>query len=237
MQQNDSTALKLKSIREDAKVSVREMARRSGMPASSYAHYENPNRFKDDYLPLKVAQVFAEALRDEGVGDDVLALAGVDGNSLPPSDTPQVVNAGEGPQNGERLIAVYNVAASAGAGMIAETEELAAYSLAFPPNYLSKLTRSEPANLSIISVKGDSMEPTLHDDDLVMLDFSKRDPNFDGLFVLRFGETLHVKRITRSAKRGHIKIISDNRNIYPPEDMPQDDVEIIGKVVWKGGKV
>lgn len=237
MTNSDSTSLKLKSIREAAGVGLREMARRTGMSSSTYAHYENPNRFKDDYLPLKMAHMFANALRPEGVADEVLKLAGIEGSGEASLDAPEIIEAGEGTPDGKSLVAVYDLSASAGYGMLAESEELAAYSLAFPPNYLKKLTRSNPKNLSIISVKGDSMEPTLHDDDIVMLDFSKRDLNFDGLFVLRFGETLHVKRIARSSKREHVKIISDNREVYPPEDMCLSDVEVVGKVIWKGGKV
>jgi phage repressor protein C with HTH and peptisase S24 domain len=70
----------------------------------------------------------------------------------------------------------------------------------FSPDYLGKLTRSKPGNLAIISVKGESMALTLHDDDIVMLDTAKTNLDYDGLFVLRFGETLHVKRVTRSPR-------------------------------------
>lgn len=169
--------------------------------------------------------------------DEALAIKKFLSDQSALADMPEVVRASEGTPNGKKLITVYQVTASAGGGALAETEDLAAYSLAFPPNYLEKLTRSNPKNLSIISVKGDSMEPTLHDDDIVMLDFSKRDLNFDGLFVLRFGETLHVKRVARSSKREHVKIISDNRGVYPPEDVHIGEVEVVGKVIWKGGKV
>jgi transcriptional regulator with XRE-family HTH domain len=230
-------ALQLKAIREKADVSIRTMAERVGKPASSYAHYENPKNFKAEFLPLNLARSFADALRPEGFSDDVMRLAGVGDEIAPEGNEVAIVQAGEGHPDEKKLVAVYDVSASAGFGSLPGTEELSAYSLAFPPNYLRKLTRSNPENLSIISVKGDSMEPTLHDDDIVMLDFSKRDLNFDGLFVLRFGETLHVKRVARSAKREHVKIISDNREVYPPEDMHLRDVEVVGKVLWKAGKV
>lgn len=167
--------------------------------------------------------------------DEALAIKEFLGGDT--SDDPELVFEGDEAPNGKRLVAVYDVSASAGGGAIADAEDLAAYSLAFPPNYLKKLTRSNAQNLSIISVKGDSMFPTLLDDDLVMLDVSKRDLNYDGLFVLRYGENLLVKRIARSARREHIKIISDNRDLYPPEDVHVGEVEVVGKVIWKGGKV
>lgn len=147
------------------------------------------------------------------------------------------VESGEVGPDGHPLVTVFDVSASAGPGAIAVSEDMAAYSLAFPPSYLKELTRSSPHNLAIIGVKGESMAPTLHDDDIVMIDTSKTNLDFDGLFVLRFGETLHVKRVTRSPQPGHIKIISDNSSLYPSEDWPAQDVTVVGKVIWKGGKV
>lgn len=69
----------LRDLREEAKVGVREMARRLGMSSpSSYAHYEDPNRFKDPYLPMAWAQRFADALEPSGINRArVIALAGV----------------------------------------------------------------------------------------------------------------------------------------------------------------
>ncbi|MBM3605102.1 MAG: helix-turn-helix transcriptional regulator [Alphaproteobacteria bacterium] len=69
--------LALKELREGAKVGVREMARRLGVSPNSYTHYENPDRFKDPYLPMHMAIRFAEALAPDGVTSEaVLALAG-----------------------------------------------------------------------------------------------------------------------------------------------------------------
>lgn len=67
----------LKAVRKGAGVGLREMARRVGMPPSSYQHYEDPTRFKSAFLPLDVAEKFADALEREGVSrDSVLALSG-----------------------------------------------------------------------------------------------------------------------------------------------------------------
>lgn len=139
-------------------------------------------------------------------------------------------------ENGSSLVPVYDVMASAGHGSYNGYEAIA-YSLAFPPAYLQKLTRSNPKNLAIISVKGDSMNPTLMDDDVVMIDTSKKSTDFDGLFVFRFGEALHVKRVTRAAKPGRILALSDNRTLYDPIEYDAADVEVIGRVIWYGRKV
>jgi phage repressor protein C with HTH and peptisase S24 domain len=136
----------------------------------------------------------------------------------------------------KELVPVYDVAASAGHGSVVDYESIAC-KLAFPPDYLHHITSTNPKHLQIISVKGDSMNPTLHHDDLVMLDRSKTSLNYDGLFVLRYGEALLVKRVSRSATPGRIIIISDNRSIYPPQEYDGEDVAVIGKVIWYGRKV
>jgi len=127
------------------------------------------------------------------------------------------------------------VAASAGPGAVTEYEAVT-HSLAFPPAYLSKLTSSNPKNLSIISVKGDSMEPTLLDGDIVLLDASKQNLGFDGLFVLRLDDVLHVKRLSRSANPGHVTVLSDNPTV-PPLEYRKEDVFPVGKVLWYGRRV
>lgn len=135
-----------------------------------------------------------------------------------------------------KLVSVYDIAASAGNGTLAEYESVA-YSLAFPPNYLDKLTKSSPKHLAIISVKGDSMIPTLHDDDIVMVDMSKTNAAYDGMFVIRHIDVIKVKRLRISPTRETITIISDNDVLYPPETWPSEDVDVIGRVIWTGRKV
>lgn len=159
------------------------------------------------------------------------------GYKIPEEDTAPIrVENGDTPPRNRSLVSVLNVAASAGNGSIVDSEEQV-YSLSFPPEYLKRLTTSSPQNLAIISVKGESMEPTLLDDDIVLLDKTKTNLSYDGLFVLRFDDALHVKRIGRSAIPGHVMIISDNRALYPPLEAAAKDVVAIGKVLWYGRKV
>lgn len=131
------------------------------------------------------------------------------------------------------MVSVYNVEASAGPGTLVDAEYVVER-LSFPPGYLRTITSANPRDLAIISVKGRSMEPTLSDNDVVMVDTTKRDLSFDGLFVLRDGgASLLVKRISRGRRRGTVLLISDNPAFHPIE-REVDDVEIVGKVVWRG---
>lgn len=92
----------------------------------------------------------------------------------------------------------------------------------------------EKAQLSAITVEGDSMEPLLNDGDEILVDRSPR-PFRDGIHVVRLGETLMVKRVA-SAGAGRIALLSQNL-AYPPVEVAAEEVAIIGRVVWKGGKI
>lgn len=92
---------RLKCLRERSKLSVREMARRVGLSASGYTHYENPERFKGDFLPLAEAMRFAKAFAGTGVTEaEVLALAG----TRPANPKPATEHRGFGESDAAPLI-------------------------------------------------------------------------------------------------------------------------------------
>lgn len=90
------------------------------------------------------------------------------------------------------------------------------------------------AKLSAIRVVGDSMEPLLREGDEVLVD--RRDLPFrDGVHVVRLDEMLLVKRVA-SKGGGRFSLLSQNL-AYPPIDVQADDFALIGRVVWKSGRV
>ena len=88
--------------------------------------------------------------------------------------------------------------------------------------------------LSAIAVAGDSMEPTLRDGDEILVDRTPR-PLRDGIHVVRIGDTLLVKRI-ETGRPGVLALVSDNP-AYRPLELPAGEVAVIGRVVWKGGRL
>ena len=82
--------------------------------------------------------------------------------------------------------------ASAGPGTLA-LDEAESGRLRFSQRWLRTLGL-DPGQLSVIEVAGDSMEPTLHDGDEILVDRSPR-PWRDGIHVVRIDEVLLVKRL------------------------------------------
>ncbi|WP_339718224.1 S24 family peptidase [uncultured Maritimibacter sp.] len=201
-----------------------DAARAMNIAAPTYSSHENGSRG----FPANVAERYAKFFKV----DPAWILYGDRDKNAPV--VARVENGHPAPAKTD-LVPVYDIEASAGGGAVVDYEGVA-YSLAFPPDYIRRVTRASPSNLTIISVKGDSMEPTLKDDDIVMLDMSKTSLGYEGLFVIRVYDVLHVKRLSHSGP-GQVMVISDNRENYPPREYPMDEVEVVGKVIWKGGKV
>ena len=87
-----------------------------------------------------------------------------------------------------------------------------------------------PDSLIWIRAVGDSMEPTLHDEDLLLLDRSQTEPVDGCLVVVRTAVGLVVKRLRRSGRTW--QLVSDNP-AYQPSRVTKND-RVIGRVAWTG---
>ena len=137
------------------------------------------------------------------------------------------------PQRGEWVdVPRLALGASAGAGALAH-EELPIGAFRFSGRWLRE-QGLDPAMLSAIRVEGDSMESTLRDGDEILVDRSPR-PLRDGIHVVRTGDALLVKRLD-TAQPGRVVLVSDNP-AYRPIELAPDEVQVIGRVVWKSGRL
>ncbi|MGP1283481.1 MAG: S24 family peptidase [Parasphingopyxis sp.] len=140
---------------------------------------------------------------------------------------------------GGAMVAVsqYAVNASAGPGAVAgEEEELSR--IVFPERWLRRLAGGDPAKLSIITVSGDSMEPTLSDGDEILVNGDDGAERLrDGIYVLRVDNALMVKRIAMNPASRRFTIKSDNEGYPDWPDCDLDTLEVIGRVVWAGRRL
>ncbi|MGA1931538.1 S24 family peptidase [Arcobacter sp. YIC-464] len=125
-----------------------------------------------------------------------------------------------------------NVSAGGGAYETEDNYE----SLEVPPYFIDMLGGKENLkNIDAINVIGDSMEPTLNDDNIIFVDKTKKDPSREGIFAFTTNHGLFVKRIQKRVD-GDLDIISDNKD-YPSQILNKNDIEIVGKVVSSFGMV
>lgn len=124
------------------------------------------------------------------------------------------------------------VDASAGPGAAGAREE-AFDAFRFSRRWLTE-QGLDGTNLSAIRVIGDSMEPLLREGDEVLVDC--RQQSFrDGVHVVRLDDVLLVKRVA-SKGGGRYSLLSQNL-AYPPIEVSADEFAVIGRVVWKCGRV
>ena len=122
----------------------------------------------------------------------------------------------------------YEVLAAAGPGAAIEDEVIGGY-LGFNRTWLREEGLMAD-RLAVIEVRGDSMEPTLHDHDVVLLDMRTQALCDGDVYTLRRDSDLLVKRLRRQGSNW--LIVSDNI-AYPVEPL-DESVNVVGKVVWLG---
>ena len=114
-------------------------------------------------------------------------------------------------------------------------EVLSPIGLGFPSSLLRRITSAPAASLQLISVSGDSMDPTLADGDLVMIDIARKQPSPPGIFILDDGVGLVAKRVDAvpNTTPPMLRLSSDNP-AYSNYQRHLDEVHIIGQVIWFG---
>lgn len=128
----------------------------------------------------------------------------------------------------------YDAILAAGGGSLNERSKVIGH-IPFPRNFIvHRLGKNTVDGLAILEARGDSMEPTLGDGDLVMVDQTQTEAR-DGLVAFILEDTAYIKRL-RFGLSG-VEVISDNRDVYPPERLTKEQTErltIIGRVRWIG---
>jgi phage repressor protein C with HTH and peptisase S24 domain len=131
----------------------------------------------------------------------------------------------------------YEVRAAAGAGQVVHSEQIVDY-LAFRAEWVRRTLRRRPEDICVIEAHGDSMEPTISNGDLLIVDMSIGQICDGAIYVFSYRGVLLVKRIAPKLT-GELVISSDNPR-YPSDTLTRDqiiDLNVIGHVVWHGGLV
>ena len=91
---------------------------------------------------------------------------------------------------------------------------------------------STPEVLKLFKASGDSMETTIEDGNILLVDTSRTDYHNGGIYVLTINNDWFVKRL-RLKINGDLEIISDNPKYEPEILKPNTDIEInvVGRVI------
>lgn len=104
--------------------------------------------------------------------------------------------------------------------------------LKFPKVWVDSITYVQPELLSWVRARGRSMEPTISDGDMLLLDHSERRvEDQDDIWAFTVGDTRSIKRLR--VKGDRFVILSDNPTV-PDDEEPIDYVNIVARVIFIG---
>ena len=148
-----------------------------------------------------------------------------------PDPSYRIVEVSE-PQNPNTVrIDILDVEASAGNGAYLSPTEQGLLSQEFDLTFFrQQFGRADAKYLKLITVKGDSMAPTLESGDLLYVDISENYFAADGLYVFTFDGQTFIKRLQKVGKE--MLVISDNPTYKEWTFTQDDDVFIHGRVVF-----
>jgi phage repressor protein C with HTH and peptisase S24 domain len=106
--------------------------------------------------------------------------------------------------------------------------------LNFKSEWLQRILGADLKNLVLAEAVGDSMSPTLDEGDLALVDVRDNRFKSDGLYVLRDGGDLSIKRVQRQPD-GALVLRSDNA-AYKPVTVAPDSITFLGRIIWIGGR-
>ena len=206
---------RLRSLQHD--LSNAEFARKIGLKPSTFQRYGNGS------LPrIDAAAAIAEAC---GVSLDWLVGEGTESDAVKAGDASVV------------SLPRYDIHVSAGHGPMAGNHEIADF-MTVSREWLARYV-SANAHVVVIEARGDSMEPTVGDGDLLFVEMSidKNSVAAGGIFVINVGGLIMIRRL-QVMLNGDLRVSSDNR-VYEPETIPaaerDEKVAVHGRVFWVGG--
>lgn len=106
----------------------------------------------------------------------------------------------------------------------------------FQRAWLRSMMRGAIADLFVARGEGDSMQPTILDGDIVLIDTAQRDiRQQDRIWAVSYGDLGMIKRVRRTPQ-GNYQLLSDNPAV-PPVEAADEEMHVVGRVIWIGRRI
>lgn len=205
---------RLEILRETLNLNKAEFSKKIGLAPSSYSDLENFKGVLKPEIIEKIVKIFNTNPRWIITGEGHMFSSQASDNFFNIKYFPHVKSA-------------------AGSGCINHDETIEY--IPFPKIYINNIIKVSPQNLNVICVSGDSMYPTIQDQDLILIDRSIDNLSKEGIYTFRQADNLQIKRL-QIIENNNIRVNSDNK-FYGSYTTTLKDIEIIGIVVWYGRKI
>lgn len=218
MERANSFGERIRLCRNEKKLSQQAAAKSVGMSQAVLSQIENGAYTSSTFTPL-LAELF---------GVEAMWLATGRGRSR--KDTVLVEDLEANPTIVPIMKVTFKLSAGI-AGFAIEQEEKSGRPVFFRRDWLFD-KGYKPENLFAVKIQGSSMETTLWDGDLVVINTADNEASDGQVFAVNYEGELVIKRMLRD--QGRWVLLSDNQDQkrYPPK-VCTEDVFLIGKAIYK----
>lgn len=131
------------------------------------------------------------------------------------------------------MVPLLDIRVAAGPGNLVESEAVLER-VPIPAFLLRRIVRVDPNSLVLVSATGDSMEPTIREGEMLLVDTSVHDVGDAGIYIVVIDSEASVKRVQR-VPGARLAIRSDNPAYEPIVVDAQTEARIAGRVrsVWR----
>lgn len=138
-------------------------------------------------------------------------------------------------EHGIAMVEEVDLALGMGGGMYADLAQTKGL-VPFKQEWLRGLHSGSTASLRVVRGEGDSMQPTILDGDLVLIDTAQDNIlSQDRIWAVFWGELGMIKRVRRQPS-GSFMLMSDNASIAPIEAV-DGEMHVLGRVIWIGRRM
>lgn len=209
----------------------------TGTPSDAPAHSDAPASSTAELVAQMLASRAGKNL-SEKAREVMLAAAAEADSPAPAQEYLPAAYSSLRPKQDEILIPQYDVRAAMGHGQVPADYNEAVRNLVVREETLREkgVTYTSPTALAMITGWGQSMEGTINDKDLVIVDRGVNEFIGEGIYVVTWHQELYIKRMMR-LDEDHFRLISDNPH-YENQTARMDDVTIHAKVllIWNAKK-
>lgn len=211
-----SSANNIQRFREERGWSRPELGRRMNTSGQQVERLEKAQRrLTQDWID-KAAAAF---------GVQPVDIISSEPGPLPDQPVTRTVDAGE-----TAPVTRLDMSYSMGPGTDLDDSYIDGEAFQFDLGFLRSMTVTPPERIRIVDGIGDSMQPTLHDRDMLFIDINQRDLNAqDRIWACWIFGMGAVKRL-RALSADTVLVMSDNPDV-PDQEVSRKDILIHGRVV------
>lgn len=226
---------RVRECRRSRKWSQAELAKRASVSQVTISHVENNMSDQSKFLPQLASAlgVSSEYLlsgkeyikKNKGSLEDFVVIGGGTSGEIPSKEE-------------YCLIPKFSVSGSCGSGSIIDNVDIKG-GLVFSQSWIAAQGFNEDS-LVVISAVGDSMYPTIENDQALLVDTNDKVVRSSKIYFLCIDGEHYIKRLINMITHWVVRSDNPDKQQYPDIEILSENMNLIqveGRVVWRGGSL